>query len=49
MDKEKSLNQAHRLFSLAEFTPNEVKRLTDQVVDTLDRRVIAMRERLGRV
>jgi len=43
------LTHSRREYTLAEFSPNEVKRLTDQVVDTLDRRIIAMRERLGRV
>ena len=47
-DKEKGLAQPTRSFSLAEFTPNELQRLTDQVITRLDHRVIAWRERMGR-
>ena len=49
VEKDKRLAQPAHSFSLAEFSPNEVQRLTDHVVSTLDRRIIAMRERLGKV
>lgn len=48
VEKESRSAQPPRSFSLAEFSPNELQRLTDQVVTKLDHRVIAMRERLGR-
>lgn len=49
VEKEQRLAQLPRSFSLADFSPHEVQHLTDQVVNTLDRRIIAMRERMGRV
>lgn len=48
-DINRSSTQAPRPFSFAECSPNELQRLTDQVVTRLDHRVIALRERLGRV
>lgn len=47
-DIDRSSTQAPRPFSFAECSPNELQRLTDQVVTRLDHRIIAMRERLGR-
>ncbi|MEO8338187.1 MAG: hypothetical protein ABI604_00550 [Nitrospirota bacterium] len=47
-DTDHSSTLAPRPFSFAECSPNELQRLTDQVITRLDHRVIALRERLGR-
>lgn len=48
-DTDNRTTQVPRPFSIAECSQDEMQRLTDQVVTRLDQRIIAMRERLGRM
>jgi len=49
MNREETWTQVRRPSLQGELGPNELRRITDQVVSSLDRRVFAIRERLGRV